>query len=367
LLRIEVSDTGPGIPAKMQELLFRDFERLDTGVNAKVEGAGLGLALSSGLMAMMGGRLGFQDNPVGGSVFWLELPVSLAVTSPTIVSLAHELSETETRLAPSTVLNVLVVDDVAMNRDVAGSFLRAAGHQVICLEGGAEAVEAVARKDFDVVLMDVRMPGMDGLEATRRIRALAGPRRRVPIVGLTAQVFTEQVERCSQAGMDSYLAKPFGPDTLLAALTRAMTIADKDRTIPDATLVMEPDLPDAPASAFLPVTGSELTVLNRLVFKNTASYLAPEAVTACLETITKLGESLLHDLGEVGASRRTSEALAEEAHAIGGSASLLGFERLAVMGRRFDRSVQLGSGEAPDLVEGLSAALEVTLREIRER
>jgi CheY-like chemotaxis protein/HPt (histidine-containing phosphotransfer) domain-containing protein len=315
---------------------------------------------------MMGGRLGYEDNPVGGSVFWLELPVRLAVTSPTIVSLAHEMSETETRPAPSQVLNVLVVDDVAMNRDVAGSFLRAAGHQVICLGSGLEAVAAVASTDFDVVLMDVRMPGMDGLEATRRIRALAGPRRCVPIVALTAQVFTEQVARCKEAGMDGYLAKPFGPETLLAALTRAMKIAKKDGINPDSTLITKPNMPDAPASGVIPVIGSELTVLNRLVFKNTASYLTPEAVTACLEAIAKLGESLLHDLGEVGAGRRTAEALAEDAHALGGSASLLGFERLAVMARRFERSVQLRSGEAPDLVEGLSAALEVTLLEIRE-
>ncbi len=115
-------------------------------------------------------------------------------------------------VTPTPALHVLVVDDVAMNRDIAASFLRASGQRVDCVEGGAEAVSAVAGIDFDVVLMDVRMPGIDGLEATRRIRALDGPRGRVPIVALTAQAFTEQVAECRNAGMDDHLVKPFSPE-----------------------------------------------------------------------------------------------------------------------------------------------------------
>jgi len=114
-----------------------------------------------------------------------------------------------------------VVDDVIMNRNVADAFLRTAGHEVTCVEGGAEAVAAVATTDFDVVLMDVRMPEMDGLEATRRIRALEGACACVPIVALTAQAFAEQIAECRKAGMDSHLAKPFLPNTLLAAVLRA--------------------------------------------------------------------------------------------------------------------------------------------------
>jgi two-component system, sensor histidine kinase len=105
-----------------------------------------------------------------------------------------------------------------MNRDIAGSFLRAAGHKVTCVEGGAEAIAIVEQTDFDVVLMDVRMPEMDGLEATRRIRAIAGVRGQVPIVALTAQAFSEQVAECRKAGMSLHLPKPFDPDSLLAAV-----------------------------------------------------------------------------------------------------------------------------------------------------
>jgi signal transduction histidine kinase/DNA-binding response OmpR family regulator/HPt (histidine-containing phosphotransfer) domain-containing protein len=364
VLRIEVADTGPGIPAAMRKLLFQDFERLDTEVTSKVEGSGLGLALASGLVAMMGGRLDYKDNPVGGSVFWLELPLSPEVKSDAITTLAHETAGAETQPLPTDALNILVVDDVAMNRDIAGSFLRAAGHQVTSVGGGAEAVAAVANTDFDVVLMDVGMPGMDGLEATRRIRALADPRGSVPIVALTAHAFTEHVAQCIGAGMDGYLAKPFSPDTLITALMRAMMVIRKERAIRFPTLIAPAG---APSISVTPVAGSELAVLDRTVFERTTSYLSPEAVTDYLDTITKLGGALLQDLGEVGAGRRSSEALAEQAHALGGSASLLGFERLATIGLRFERVVQSGSGEASDLVKGLSAALEVTLREIRER
>ena len=174
--------------------LFEEFERLDTDATpSKIEGAGLGLALSARLATLLGGSLGHHDNPGGGSVFWLELPTvhrRIAARNPA----------PPTRRRGADALHVLVADDITMNREIAGSFLRAAGHKVTCVEGGAEAIAMVATTDFDVVLMDVRMPEMDGLEATRRIRALPGPRGQVPIVALTAQAFPEQVAECRKAG-----------------------------------------------------------------------------------------------------------------------------------------------------------------------
>ena len=189
-LRIEVADTGPGIPASERRHLFRDLERVDPEATKGTEGAGLGLALTARLATLLGGCLGHHDNPGGGSVFWLELPFGVAAPRQ------EARPEHAEPAAAHAALNVLVVDDIAMNRDIAGSFLRAAGHKVTCVEGGAEAIAIVKQTDFDVVLMDVRMPEMDGLEATRRIRALAGARGKVPIVALTAQAFSEQVAEC---------------------------------------------------------------------------------------------------------------------------------------------------------------------------
>ena len=353
-LRIEVVDTGPGIPASERRRLFRDFERLDGEATRTAEGAGLGLALSARLAILLGGGLGHHDNPAGGSVFWLELPldsVSLQPAPPPV-------EEIPAAVVPSA-LHVLVVDDVAMNRDIASSFLRVAGHKVTCLDNGAEAVAAVATQDFDIVLMDVRMPEMDGLEATRRIRALDGPRGQVPIVALTAQAFTEQVAECRKAGMDDHLPKPFDPDSLLTVVLRAVA---HDRA-PDV-----PSLPAAPvAPAAVPVVGADLLVLNQEAFERTAFYLPSEAVSSYLEAITERGEALLRGLRMPDALVQSGEELADAAHTIAGSAGMFGFERLTVVGRRFERAMHAGAAEAPALADGLSAALAATLDALHER
>ena len=223
-LRIEVVDTGCGIAPADRQRLFQDFERL--GPTPTVEGTGLGLALSARLALLMGGHLGHDDNPGGGSIFWLELPLNITATSVPSVTPA---TDGQPGVLPSHSLHVLVVDDVLMNRDIAKSYLRAGGHTAVCVGSGAEAVAAVTTMDFDVVLMDVRMPEMNGLEATRRIRALCGARGRVRIIALTAQAFTEQIAECLKAGMDGHLGKPFDMDGLLAAVARAR--GPHDRTL----------------------------------------------------------------------------------------------------------------------------------------
>ena len=225
VVRIEVVDTGPGIPAERRHRLFQDFERLDAEATRTVEGAGLGLALAYRLAGLMGGSLGYDDNPGGGSVFWLELPVSPVAPSPPASDVDPDATAVQATPALVRAHHVLVVDDVLMNRDIASSFLRRAGYMVTCAESGAEALAAVMSRDFDVVLMDVTMPGMDGLEATRRIRGLPGARGQIPILAVTAQAFTEQVAACRAAGMNMHLPKPFDPDVLLSAVRHA--IADR--------------------------------------------------------------------------------------------------------------------------------------------
>ncbi len=225
-LRIEVVDTGTGIPPEQRQRLFQDFERLDTQATRVAEGAGLGLALSARLAALMGGRLGHDDNPAGGSVFWLELPSKTPTTSGPPLASDLQPQDTQPEPSPTRAAHVLVVDDMAMNREIAGAFLHSVGHEVSYAGGGAEAVEAAAGNDFDVILMDVRMPGIDGLEATRRIRAFDGARGQVPIVALTAQAFTDQIAECRRAGMNSHLAKPFDMEKLLAAVALALAASE---------------------------------------------------------------------------------------------------------------------------------------------
>jgi CheY-like chemotaxis protein len=147
--------------------------------------------------------------------------------------------------APVTSLHVLVVDDLAMNRDIATAFLTEAGHRVSTAEDGPRAVLAAGSGDVDVVLMDVRMPGMDGLEATRRIRLREGQDWHVPIVALTALAFTEEVAACREAGMNGHLAKPFSPETLCRAIAQAASGRP-----PRAAFGAQPPLPVVNLAAF---------------------------------------------------------------------------------------------------------------------
>ena len=353
MARIEVVDTGPGIPAEHCHRLFQEFERLGAESGA-VEGAGLGLALSARLAMMLGGRLGYEDNPGGGSVFWLDLPLiaqNAADPDPN-GTLSPDLLQAQ--LTPMASLRVLIVDDMAMNCDIASAFLRAGGHTVACVQGGAEAVEAAGARDFDVVLMDVRMPEMDGLEAARRIRALKDPRGRVPIVALTAQAFAEQVTECRQAGMDDHLAKPFTPEALLAVVARAAVIGGERR---DSIMIAK-----AEAAPAIPAQGSE--VIDMAAFERTTAFLAPGTAASYLKTIAERGEALLRQL-------RTQDALASAgdlagaAHSLAGSAGMFGFERLATVARQFEHAVQSEASDAQEFTDGLAAAIEASLPEMK--
>jgi CheY-like chemotaxis protein len=203
----EVADTGPGIEEGLRDRLFRDFERLG---QTTVEGAGLGLAITARMAVLMGGRIGYRPNPVGGSIFWLELPTGEpALSAPAL---------TEAAPAQESGRHVLLVDDTAMNRDVLAAFLRVAGHQTEEAESGEQAIRLARERRFDLILMDIRMPHMDGLETTRHIRSLPDPHGRVPILAVTASAVRDMEAQCRDAGMDGFLSKPVDYATLIRAV-----------------------------------------------------------------------------------------------------------------------------------------------------
>ena len=212
-LRIEIVDTGsaagrvshtPGAGGSASEV---------------VESARLGLAMSARLASLLGGTFIEECDQMGCALLAIDLPMAAATHAPLLADGApRACASIPVPPQPPATRRVLVVDDVAMNREIAGSFLRAAGHEVVEAGGGLDAVTLAGSGDYDVILMDIRMPDIDGLEATRRIRILDGPRGSVPIVALTAQTFAEQIAACRDAGMDGHLAKPFTPDALMAAL-----------------------------------------------------------------------------------------------------------------------------------------------------
>jgi PAS domain S-box-containing protein len=211
-LRFAVTDTGAGIPRERQHLLFQNFSQLDSSINRRYGGTGLGLAICKRLAEAMGGSIGLESEPGRGTTFWFT--IALVETAPPT-------AEARATHAPDRApARILVVDDVKVNQLIVDAFLKAAGHQTTMVDNGAEAVEAVQAQDFDLVLMDLEMPVMDGIAATQAIRRLVDRVRDIPIVALTANAMAEEVARSRAAGMNDHLAKPIDRELLLATVAK---------------------------------------------------------------------------------------------------------------------------------------------------
>jgi len=202
--RFEISDTGIGIDQEGLAKLFRPFSQVDATINRRFGGTGLGLTICLQIVEAMGGKIGAESEKGRGSTFWLELPAPAAPIK----------DARETAPAPTTCMSslarmkILLVEDNKVNQDVARGFLAKLGQEVVVAGDGAEGVDIASIHDFDLVLMDMQMPGMDGLEATRRIRRRDGQRGRVPIVAMTANASEDDRQLCSEAGMDGFQSKP---------------------------------------------------------------------------------------------------------------------------------------------------------------
>jgi CheY-like chemotaxis protein len=223
VLRVAVTDTGVGLSAEQQARLFQSFSQADDSTTRRFGGTGLGLAISRQLVEMMGGGIGVTSEPGRGSTFWFT--ARLARTSEAEIAAAGAGAGANDDLEPSRPLSVLLAEDTPVNQLVASRILKKLGHHVEIAGNGAEAVAAVARGRFDVVLMDCQMPEVDGYEATTRIRA-AERTGRLPIVALTASATVEDRERCLAAGMDDFVSKPVKVAELARALARATRTAD---------------------------------------------------------------------------------------------------------------------------------------------
>ena len=219
-----VTDSGIGIAPEKLGQLFSDFAQADASISRRFGGTGLGLAISRRIIEQMGGTIGVTSTPGKGSSFrftlvlpWSQVPVSDQATG------RDEAEELKARIASlDRPLKVLVAEDDAVNRMVVSKMLGAFEVELRVVTDGVEAVAAASESDYDVVLMDVRMPDMDGLAATRAIRAQGGSCKALPVIALTANAFSEDVKICREAGMSDFLAKPLRKPALVAALLRAL-------------------------------------------------------------------------------------------------------------------------------------------------
>ena len=207
LVTFSVEDTGPGIPKELQALIFEEFVQAEQGSDQKVTGTGLGLSIARKLVERMGGSLSLESEPGKGSVFSFTIPLMLS-SEEAYQALQKEKELSELALKGS--FRILVVEDNLSNQIVTEGMLEKILPEstTILAEDGFKALAFLEKEKFDLVLMDIRMPGIDGYETTRRLRLLADGNAKVPVIALTASVIRADIQRCLDAGMDGYVPKP---------------------------------------------------------------------------------------------------------------------------------------------------------------
>jgi len=213
-----VRDTGPGIPLEHQQRIFDSFSQVDASISRKYGGTGLGLAISKSLAEQMGGSISVESQPGQGAAFCFTIQAA-AITEG--ASAARKPAAGDFQVTGLPALRIIVAEDNPVNREVILEFLRRLGYQPVWAANGVELLDMLARDAYDLVFMDVQMPEVDGLEATRRVRRDWPPTSQPRIVAMTAAAFPEDRARCLEAGMDDYVSKPVVIAELVDVLRRA--------------------------------------------------------------------------------------------------------------------------------------------------
>jgi len=342
VLRFEVTDTGVGVAEELQPRLFRAFVQADAGTARRFGGSGLGLAISKRIVDLMGGAIGVLSAPGRGSTFWFTMPM----TTVAAAEVPPDTTEEDTAVARRDLegYRVLVVEDNETNALVAESLLRRLGATVDLASNGEEAVSAAAQRRYDAILMDVNMPVMNGLAATRAIRALGGDNARAPIIACTANAFGEDVEACRAAGMDDFLVKPFSATRLAGVVLRNLGSERGPDAVPPTAVAAAPPPPD----------------LDRAALAALREDVGAEAVEDLLAGFRAATRQRIDQLrAECSQGIVDHERHHRELHSQKSSAKLVGAAALAAVALELERRLATRSGplEAADL-DRLAAALD---------
>jgi PAS domain S-box-containing protein len=323
-LRFAVRDTGIGIAHERQHVLFQSFSQIDGSTSRRYGGTGLGLAIAKRLVEAMGGEIGVESAPGRGSTFWFAVALREApAQEPEAVQAAE-------RALAARRAKILVAEDVYMNQIIVGAILSGAGHDVTFAQNGAEAVEAVQAADYDMVLMDMQMPEMDGIAATRAIRALNDRVREIPIIALTANVMTEDVARSRAAGMNDYLTKPIERESLLQVVAKW----------------------SGQSSPLQPMSRSEDgPVLSETIVGDLEKQIGREKVVEFFAMFRTRLEEMLAIL-----AAGETKAMIEQTHAVISIAGNLGFLELMAASRALMAALRTRASEVPALVAAVEAA-----------
>ncbi len=225
-----VKDTGIGVPAEKQEAIFERFTQANTDTERLYGGTGLGLNIAKGIVDMHGGTLKMESTPGKGTSFHFILPFNRQESADSTAPATPSVQTRRFKLEPGTTVNVLLAEDNAVNAMLARQVLENAGFTVTHVNNGMEAIEQLRQASYDVILMDIQMPVLNGISATEQIRAMDGPCSQVPVVAMTAHSLYGEMQRCYNAGMNGYVSKPFKPEALFTAILEA--IRQPDQTTP---------------------------------------------------------------------------------------------------------------------------------------
>ena len=328
-LRFSVADTGIGISPQAIEVIFDKFSQADSSTTRLYGGTGLGLSISKSLVELMGGKIGVESTPGEGSVF--SFTVVLGIPKPGEVPL----DETEDlgNLKVQQRLRILVVDDVPINQLISLKLIAKTGeHQVDCAGNGKEAVDKWQQGEYDLIFMDMHMPVMDGLEATRTIRSLEGGREpRVNICAMTANAMKEDEATCRQAGMDGYISKPVRERDIFAVVRG---IAGAGEPTPACVPDPIPPPPAAPAKLLRPDVFDRVELLERLGGEEALIDIFVEKfINGITEHLTRLDEAVrLED----------TSTIHFRAHTISGTAANMGAPRIQKVAARMESLAKKG-------------------------